>query len=97
MKRKQCYENNRIMAYAILLERCVKGMQVKIEARSDLENSITNNPIELLWAVKQRSLNSQEHRYKMSIILDALKTLINLRQRDQESLTDYTRRFKTDW
>jgi hypothetical protein len=30
----------------------------------------------------------------MSIILDVMKALINLRQRDQESLTDYTRRFK---
>jgi hypothetical protein len=94
MKRKQCYENNRIKAYAILWERCAKGMQIKIEAQSDFENSIKNNPKELLRAVKQHSLNYQEHRYEMSIILSALKTLINLRQRDQESLTDYTRIFK---
>jgi hypothetical protein len=91
MKRKQGYENNRIKAYAILWERCAKGMQVKLEARSDFENSIKNNPIELLRTVKQHSFNNyQEHRYKMSIIFDVLKTLINLRQRDQESLSDYT-------
>jgi hypothetical protein len=44
---------------------------------------------------KPHSLNFQDHRYEMSFILDAMKALINLRQRDQESLTDYTRRFKT--
>jgi hypothetical protein len=70
-------------------------MQFKIESRNDFEDNIKNNPIELLKAVRQHSLNYQEHRYEMSIILDALGTLINLRQREQESLTDYTKRFKT--
>jgi hypothetical protein len=95
LKRKQNYENNRVKAYALIWERCARGMQVKIESRNDFENRIKNNPIELLQAIKQHSLNFQEHRYEMSIILDVMKALINLRQRDQESLTDYTRGFKT--
>jgi hypothetical protein len=91
MKRKQSYENNKIKAYEIIWERCEKGMQVKIESRNDFEDNIKNNPIELLKALRQHSLNYQEHRHEMSIILDALRTLINLRQREQESLTDYTK------
>jgi hypothetical protein len=61
MKLKQSYENNRIKAYAIILERCAKGIKVKIESRNDFEDNIKNNPIELLKAVRQHSLNYQEH------------------------------------
>ena len=32
MKRKQCYDNNRFKAYAVIWERCAKGMQSKIES-----------------------------------------------------------------
>ena len=69
-------------------------MQSKIEASKDFDK-IKNNPIELLKSIKQHALNYQEHRYEMSIITDALKTFINLKQRDGETLQDYTRRFKT--
>jgi hypothetical protein len=31
----------------------------------------------------------------MSIILDLMKTLLNIRQKEPESLLDYTKRFKT--
>jgi hypothetical protein len=48
-----------------------------------------------LKAVRHHSLNYQEYRYEISIILDALRTLINLRKREQETLTDYTKQFKT--
>jgi hypothetical protein len=61
MKRKQSYENNKIKAYAIIWERCAKGMQVKIESRNDFEDKIKKNPIELLKAVRQHSPNYQEH------------------------------------
>jgi hypothetical protein len=44
MKRQQIYENNRIKAYALMWERCVKAMQARIDARKDIKN----DPIELL-------------------------------------------------
>jgi elongation factor P hydroxylase len=72
MKRKQSYEDIKIKAHAIIWERCAKGMQVKIKSRKNSEDNIKNNRIELLKAVRQHSLNYQEHRYEMSIILDAL-------------------------
>jgi hypothetical protein len=31
----------------------------------------------------------------MSTILDAIKSMINVKQRENESLQDYTKRFKT--
>ena len=53
------------------------------------------NPIELLKAIKEYALNYNENRYEMSIILDSMRALLNLRQKDGESLQDYTKRFKT--
>jgi hypothetical protein len=41
-----------------------------------------DNPIKLLNAITEHALNYQEHRYEMSIILDALRAVINLRKKD---------------
>jgi hypothetical protein len=82
-------------AYAFLWEQCHIAMQQKIEARSEFESKIKGNPIELLQAIKQHALNYQEHRYPMSIILDAMKNLLNCRQKEGEQLQEYTKRFKT--
>jgi hypothetical protein len=95
MKRKQCLETNMTKAYALLWEQCAKGMQSKIESRKDYDTVVKDNPIELLKAIKEHALNYNENRYEMSIILDSMRALLNLRQKDGESLQDYTKRFKT--
>ena len=68
-------------------------MKNKIKSRSDYRK-IKNNPIELLKAIKEHALNYQENRYSMSIILDAVRTLMATKQEDNESLQDYTKRFR---
>jgi stress-induced morphogen len=70
-------------------------MQNKIMAQSDFESTIYNSPIELLNTVKKHALNYQETRYEMSIISDAFRAVLNVQQKENESLQDYTRRFKT--
>jgi hypothetical protein len=95
MRRKQALESNMSKAYAFLWEQYHVAMQQKIEARADYANTIKGNPIELLRAIKQHALNYQEHRYPMSIILDAMKNLLNCKQKDGEQLQEYTKRFKT--
>ena len=82
-------------AYALLWKRCVKSIQNKISTREDFENMIYNNPIRLLKAIKEHSLNFQETRYEMSIILDTLRAFLNLKQKKNENLHEYTQRFKT--
>ena len=47
--------------------------------------------MELLLMIKQHALNYHEHRYEMSIMLDSLRSLFNLRQKDGESLQDIIR------
>jgi hypothetical protein len=70
-------------------------MKNKIEARSDYDR-IKNDPIELLKAIKEHALKYQENRYAMSIILDAMRTLMNTKQKEGESLQDYTKRFRVN-
>jgi hypothetical protein len=86
---------------AFLWEQCGKALQNKIKARSNYDKKdssgdmIKNNPIHLLLAIKEPALNLQEHRYEMSIVIDSFCAVLNLKQKDGESLQDYTKRFKT--
>ena len=93
-RRKRAYVNNKTKAYGLLWERCTKGMQNKIEARTDYESKIKKNPVELLRAIKEHSLNFQETRYDMSIIYDSFRTFFGCKQKEGESLQDYTKRFR---
>jgi hypothetical protein len=95
MKQKQSYEINRTKAYVFLWEQCAKAIQRKIESSSRFELSIKDDPIELLKIIKQHALNYHEHQYKMAIMFESLRTLVNLKQKEGESLQDYTKRFKT--
>ena len=47
----------------------------KLLARTDYEDSLYNNPIELLKAIKQHSLNYQDKLYPMKIIGDAFRAI----------------------
>ena len=95
IKRKEIYRSNLGRAYALLFERCNKAMQLKITARKDFEGTIKKDPIELLKAIKEHSVSYQETKYPLSSVYDAIRNLVNIRQRDDESLIDYSRRFKT--
>jgi hypothetical protein len=91
--RQQIHNNYVTKAYTLFWDRCAKGMKNKITSRTDFKTKIKNNPIELLQAMKEHFLNYQEKKYNMSIILDSMKTLLTTRQKEGESLQDYTKRF----
>ncbi len=93
--RIDAYIDNKFKSYALLWERCAKAMQNRINARADFDKDVYNDPIELLRAIKEHSLNYQDTRYPMSIIADAYRQVFASRQHEGESLQDYTRRFKT--
>ena len=69
-------------------------MKAKLEARSDFENTIYNNLINLLKSIKEHSLSYKEDWYEMAIIVDSFKDYFNCKQLSRESLLDYTRQFK---
>jgi len=88
IKRKQIYNNNKIKAYALLWKRCAKLMQNKISARVDYETKRYDNPIKLLKAIREHAMDYQETKYEMSIIIDAMKALMNTKQREGENLVE---------
>jgi flavorubredoxin len=71
-RRVNRYINNLIKAYAMIWERCTKGMKQKIEAKTDFHSNIEDNPIELLKFIKEHTQNFQENCYCMPIVLDSL-------------------------
>ena len=88
------YEINLPKAYALFWGKYSKEMQNKIEARPDFKSDIIDKPFNLLKAIKEHSTRYQENCYNMSVILDAMKTFLNSKQKDGEILQDYTKRFR---
>lgn len=95
IKRKRIFEENKFKAYALIWERCAKSMQSKISTRTDYQTDIFDNPIRLLNAIKEHSLHYQDKKYPISIIVDAFRAIFSAKQKENESLLDFTRRFKT--
>jgi hypothetical protein len=94
-KRKEALEMNLSKAYSFIWDQCAKLLQNKIKAKTDYVSLNKGTPINLLKAIKQQVMNFQESRYEMSTILEALKNMINVKQRYNETLQDNTKRFKT--
>eukprot|EP00957_Ditylum_brightwellii_P041654 3154459-Ditylum_brightwellii.AAC.1 len=85
------YEDNLFKAYTLLWERCAKAMQNEIVARKDYESAVYKNPLNLLNAIKEHSINYQESRYEMANIANSLRAVINLKQQENENPREYTR------
>ena len=90
IKRVDKYQQNLYKAYAFLWEKCSRAMLHKILGQNDFDTEIYNDPIKLLILIKHHSLNFQGSRYKMAIIADAIKVFMNTKQKDNESLQEYT-------
>ena len=93
--REEKYIANKGKAFALIYGQCNNALQHKLQARKDFEEVIKGNPIKLLDAISEHSMSYVENKYPFSIALDAIKNYINLKQTDDESLVDYTRRFKS--
>ena len=94
LKQEETYRTNKGKAYAFIFGQCNKSMQAKIMERKDY-NTTKRDPIELLQAIKEISYSYQDTKYDMKIVTSAIKNLVNLKQKEDESLIDYTTRFKT--
>ena len=46
------------------------------------------------YQIKDHSLNYQDKKYQMMIIMDAFRVYVMTRQKESESLQDYTKRFQ---
>jgi hypothetical protein len=92
--KKQALKVSFSKAYLFNWDQCAKSLQNKLEAGTYF-SMIKGNAMNLLKAIKQQVMNYQEGCYKMSTILEAFKNLVNIRQKDSESVQDYTERIRT--
>ena len=71
-------------------------LQHKLYARKDYDSDIKGNPIKLLDAIEEHSMSYYvENWYKVATVLESMKNFINLKQKQDEELSDYTLRFKS--
>jgi hypothetical protein len=95
VERKGTYESNLDKAFAVIWAQCNKSMQNKLLTKTNFESEIKGEPIKLLSAIEEFSMSYLEHQYDAVIVLDALKNFLLTKQKDEEGLVDYTRRFKS--
>ena len=93
IKRKTNFEDNKVKAFALFFGQCSNSMQDKITQRKNYESEIEDDPIKLIGVIKEIAMGFQINKYPMASLLSSLKAFVNLRQKDGESLTEYTKRF----
>ena len=94
LKQEETYRTNKGKAYAFIFGQCSKIMQAKVMERKNYDKT-TREPVALLQAIKELSYSYQDTKYDMKIVTGAIKNFVLLKQKDDESLIDYTTRFKT--
>ena len=68
-------------------------MRTKLKSRSDWED-IERDPVKMLAAIKEHSINYEASEYIHKTVLDALRNFVNLKQAREESIADYSARYK---
>ena len=92
-ERENQYRRNKNAAAALLWKQCSSGVRSKLQARTDFEK-IEKDPIALLKAIKEHSMNYKSSQCKMRVVTDAVRSFVNTKQKHGESLNDYLERFK---
>jgi hypothetical protein len=57
-------------------------MQHMIESRQDSDGNTLNNPIKLLHAIKEHTLNYQDKKYPMLCSMDAFRAFATTKQKE---------------
>lgn len=94
VKRKAQYKANLSNAYGIIYAQCSKALQQKLQERTDWA-VIKTDPIKLIEAIEEHSIVYRENKYDAAIVIDSFRSLFRTRQKEDEDLVDYTRRFKS--
>ena len=88
------YQDNKAAAAALLWNQCANTMKAKIQSRKDYDSEIKDDPIKLLQAIKQHAMSFESTQYRMKTICDSMKTIMNLKQKEDEDGIDYLKRLK---
>jgi len=69
-------------------------MQARIEQHPDFGDKIEDDPIALLEAIRECMHDTVRAQYPYVSVTDAIRRVLNMKQMENETLTDYVRRFK---
>ena len=94
IKRSNLFTQNLWKSYAVIWEYCSKQLQNTIKTRVDFKTTIQDEPIELLKTIKIVMHEPERSKYPYALIMEAFKRVINIRQKENESLIDYSKRIK---
>ena len=82
-------------AFALIYSNyCTKAMQSRIDEHPDFNDKIDDDPIALLEAIQALMHDPIRAQYPMASMTDALARFINIKQLENEELTEYVNRFK---
>ena len=93
VERQSQYRQNKPKAAALIIGHCTERLKTKLHQRSDWDK-IEKDPVLLLAAIKEHAMNYEATQYRMKTLADALKNWVNLKQNQDESLTEYLKRSK---
>ena len=93
-ERFRVYQDNVKKAYSLIYGCCNKAMQIRLENDSDFENTVKGDPFETMKAIKLKMHDPSKVKCPFVTIFEQLDRLFNAKQEDEESLNDYTKRFK---
>ena len=82
-------------SYTLIWECCSMAMKNKISNWKDFKETIYDNTIKLLCAIKEHALIYQEYKYSMAIIADRVRNLLRTRQKENKNLKEFMKRFRT--
>jgi hypothetical protein len=96
-KRKHEFEDNINKTYSLIyLQHCNKTFQDRITGHPEFESKIKNDPIELLKAIEILINDLVRARYPYTSVTESITRFMTCKQLENESLTDYVKRFKSN-
>jgi hypothetical protein len=96
-KRRDEFEDNMNKTFSLIfLQHCIKTIQDRIIGHPEFESTIENDPIKLLKAVKILINEPVRARYPYASITESITRFMTCMQLENESLTDYVKRFKSN-
>jgi len=87
------YITNKSKAHAVIFGQCTLAVKNKLQSRKDWEE-IEDSPFNLLKALREITHNYQDSRYYIGTIATAIRSFFNIKQEKEESLVEFTKRFK---
>ena len=92
------FESGLSSTYALITnDYCTTAMRNRIEEQGNFSSEIDGKPIALLELIKSLIYENNRAQYCYVSMTDSLKRVLNMRQNDDEELTDYVKRFKYNY